>query len=292
MITVMTPTFNRGYILHNCYASLQRQTRRDFKWMIIDDGSNDNTEELVRAWMQEPYVDIQYIKKSNGGKASALNVGIDLLETEYAVCLDSDDIFYDNTIELALARLSTIDRDDCCGILALRHGADGHVLGGRAIPPEFRYVTAADVFLELNLRTEFICFYKSDILKRYRFPSFDGEKFVSPSWMQYEITKDHRFMTSWDKLCQCEYQKDGLTRNKRKVIAQNPRGYSCIKRFGFNLAPTLGLRIKHGIMYDCGCLIAGDKNWLVGIRHKVLAVVLLPLAWMVKVIRFDKYIKA
>lgn len=287
MITVMTPTYNRAYILENCYKSLLKQSNKRFKWMIIDDGSTDNTSDLVKKWIEESIINIDYIKKTNGGKASALNVGIDKLDTDYAVCLDSDDVFFENTIELAEKQLTSINDQNCCGILALRNNPDGTVMGNQEIPRQYIFITAADVFLNLNLTTELICFYKSNILKQYRFPSFEGEKFVSPAWIQYEITKKYKFKTSWDKLCECEYVTDGLTKNKKKIIQQNPLGYSSVKLYSFNQSPSLKLRIKHGIMYDCGCLIANNKNWLNGVEHKCLAKFLMPIAFLVKKIRFE-----
>ncbi|MBR1709822.1 MAG: glycosyltransferase family 2 protein [Clostridia bacterium] len=287
LLTIATPTYNRAHTLPKCYESLCNQTDKRFIWLVIDDGSSDNTSEIVSQWIEEGKIHISYQKKTNGGKASALNVGIDLLETMYAVCLDSDDWFYDNAVELALKELETVKYDaKCCGLLALRNNPDGTVMGKREIPKEMKNITAVDVFLRLNLNTELICFYKTEILKKFRFPEYPGEKFVSPAWMQYAITQNYYYVSSWSKLCGCEYIADGLTKNKRKVIIKNPRGYTCVKKFSFDLAPTLQLRVKHGIMYDCGCLLAKDKDWLKNARHKVLAIILMPVAKIVRNQRF------
>ena len=287
ILTVTTPTYNRAHTLPECYRSLCEQTDRRFVWMIVDDGSADGTEALVHSWIEENRIPITYHKKENGGKASALNEGIELLDTEFAVCLDSDDTFYPETVELALRALEQV-RDDpgCCGLLALRHNPDGTVMGGREIDAGYTSVTAADVFLKMNLQTELICFYKTSVLKNYRFPQFEGEKFVSPAWMQYKITQDYRYAVSRDKLCCCEYVADGLTKNKRKVILKNPRGYTCVKRWSFDLAPTLKLRVRHGLMYDCGCILGHDGDWLKNVRHKLLALALYPAAYILSRRRF------
>ena len=288
LLTVITPTFNRAHTLPKCYQTLCNQGCKDFVWMIIDDGSTDNTESLVNEWVSENTISIIYKKKQNGGKASALNVGLGLLSTKYAVCLDSDDFFYESAVGTALGELQRIENDQkCCGILALRNNPDGSVMGGVEIPAGMKTITAADIFLKLNLNTELICFYKTEILCQYRFPEFSGEKFVSPAWMQYAITQDYYYTVSRSKLCECEYISDGLTKNKRQVIIKNPRGYTCVKKFSFDLAPTLKQRIKHGIMYDCGCLIAKDKDWLKNAKHKLLAVLLMPVALYVKAKRFQ-----
>ena len=288
LITVATPTYNRAHTLPACYESLCEQSDKRFIWLVIDDGSTDNTEELIHTWKKENRIEIDYCKKKNGGKASALNVGIDLLKTPYAVCLDSDDTFFPETIERALMMLMKTESDPrCCGILALRNNPDGSVMGHKTIPEYLTTITAKNVFLDLNLTTELICFYKSEMLKKYRFPEFEGEKFVSPAWMQYKITEEYYYKTSWDKLCRCEYIADGLTKNKRKVIKNNPRGYTCVKKYSFDLAPTVKSRIKNGIMYDCGCLLGHDKMWLKNVRHKGWAVILMPIAAIVKWRRFS-----
>ena len=293
MITVVTPTYNRAHTLGRCYESLLRQTSSDFSWMIIDDGSTDNTEELVSGWIAEGKIPISYHKKPNGGKASALNVGIGLLTAPYAVCLDSDGTFTDDAILLALELLEGIaDDDSLCGITALRnHENSDKVMGGREIPDAFEEVTMAQL-MELDLRTEYITFYKTKILKDFRFPEYEGEKFVPPSWMMFAVTQEHRFKVSHKRFCQCDYYTDGLTRNKRKVIVKNPRGYSAAKLWYFNSARNKKLLIKHGIMYVCGCLIAKDKNWLKNAKHKLWAVLFVPPAVYVYLRRFRKLVKA
>ncbi len=292
LLTVTTPSYNRDYTLNRCYESLCSQTDQRFKWLIIDDGSTDATESIVKTWISEQKIDIIYVKKENGGKASALNVGLDILDTPYAVCLDSDDIFLDRTVELALKSLENVKDDkECCGILALRSNPDGTVMGNYEIPKKMKHVTAADIFLKLNLETELICFYKVDILKKFRFPEFKNERFVSPAWMQFQITQDYYYSTSWDALCVCEYVADGLTKNKRKVIVKNPKGYTCVKKLSFNYASSIKLIIKHGIMYDCGCLISHEENWLKDVRHRHWAMILLPVAYFVKIKRFGKLLQ-
>lgn len=287
MITVITPTYNRAYILHKCYESLIKQTSKKFKWLIIDDGSNDNTEEIVKEWIDEKKIKIDYIKKENGGKASALNLAIDNLDTEYAVCLDSDDYFYDDTIENAINDLNNIETNkECCGILALRNNPDGSVMGKKEVPLEMEYVTVADIFLKLGLRTELICFYKVDILKNFRFPIFENEKFVSPSWMQYTVTQNYKFKMCWKKLCICEYVNDGLTKNKKKVIIKNPKGYTCVKLLSFNLSGNLIQKIKNGIMLNYGAILSNDNIYTqLNLINRLLAMALRPLGYIVYIIR-------
>ena len=90
-MTVFTPTYNRAYILPKLYDSLCQQTVKSFEWLIVDDGSVDNTQELVEKWIEEKKIEIRYFKQANGGKQRAHNLGVEKSKEEIFVCVDSDD---------------------------------------------------------------------------------------------------------------------------------------------------------------------------------------------------------
>lgn len=287
MLTITTPTYNRAHTLGNCYKSLLKQSCKEFTWMIIDDGSTDDTEKLVKGWIEEKQIKIRYYKKTNGGKASALNMGIDLLDSLYVVCLDSDDYFTDNSVEQALRELEEVKNDNAiCGILALRSHEDGSVLGGKEIPKSYKTVRAEELLIDQDLRTEFICFYKTSVLKNFRFPEYKGERFVPPSWMMFAITREYRYKVSHNRYCICEYMSDGLTNNKKSIIIKNPKGYSCAKLWYFELSRKPKQIVRHGIMYVCGCILAKDRDWMKNTSRKAWAVILYPGAYFVYCIRF------
>ena len=99
-ITVFTPTYNRAYILENLYRSLQRQTCKTFEWLVVDDGSADNTKELFERWQQEDnFFPIRYVKQENGGKCRAINQGLKLADGELFFTVDSDDYLTDDALE-------------------------------------------------------------------------------------------------------------------------------------------------------------------------------------------------
>lgn len=81
-LTVFTPAYNRAYTLHKCYESLKMQTNKDFVWLIIDDGSTDNTRELVESWINENIVHITYHYQKNQGMHGAHNTAYELIDTE------------------------------------------------------------------------------------------------------------------------------------------------------------------------------------------------------------------
>ena len=99
-ITVFTPTYNRGYIIENLYKSLQKQTFTDFEWLVVDDGSIDNTEELFDRWKKEDNnFNIRYYKKENGGKCRAINYALDKAKGELFFTVDSDDYLTNDALE-------------------------------------------------------------------------------------------------------------------------------------------------------------------------------------------------
>ena len=118
-ITVFTPTYNRAYIIEKLYHSLQRQTFRDFEWLIVDDGSSDNTAEVVSAWQQEGNdFPIRYYKKENGGKCRAINYGVDLAEGELFFNVDSDDYLTDDALEKVSRWVDTLpEGGNFCGVV-------------------------------------------------------------------------------------------------------------------------------------------------------------------------------
>lgn len=286
-ITIVTPTYNRGYILNECYQSLEKQTNKSFSWLVIDDGSEDNTEELVNKWKEEGSISISYIKKKNGGKASCLNIAFDYVQTEYLTCLDSDDIFTPKAIENALDLLKQVKSlDDCGGVLALRTDSNHNVLGGKQIPEGIKFTTFPEIVNKFNIRSELICFYKTDIIKNYKFPEFEGEKFISPGFIDLEMSKRYKFLVSRKSFCICEYLMDGLTKNKTEVIKKNPKGYTSVIKKHFELATNLRSKSKNCLMYIAGSRLAKEKKIIRNSPNKVMTLFYYPLGVLAGWIRF------
>lgn len=287
VLTIVTPTFNRASTLLKCYESLMQQSCLAFDWLIVDDGSTDNTEAIVNQWISEcDKFPIRYIKKKNGGKASALNMAFDNLDTPYFCVLDSDDVLFSTAVESFLNEREKSDGDEkCCGIMGFRSNEDGTVMGGKPVPTSKGRITMIDILNE-RFRTELFCFYKSSVVKHLRFPQFPNEKFVSPQWLDFELSRNYYFVPSDKQYCICVYIADGLTRNKKKIIVRNPHGYTAVKRQSFEFSNYLNLSVKHGLMYDCGCIIGKDKEWLNNSPQKLLSIFLMPFAYLIYIYKF------
>lgn len=281
-VTIFTPTYNRAYILENCYKSLLRQTDKRFVWLIVDDGSTDNTEELVKRFIVENKIDITYIKQENKGKAFSVNVGIEKADTELWVCVDSDDYLADDAIEIIYKNYEVIeDNNNICGMMALNTYTNGLIVGGKRIPQDVRFATLCDIRYKYNISADPVFFFKTEILKNYRYPIIDGEKFMGLSYVYDQIDQKYKYMILQDDLYYCEYLEDGISKNKDNIIKRNPKGYTILKKQCVKFAPNFKIKIKQTILYTCGCIMDKDSNFSICVKNspaKILTLLLYPMS--------------
>src|SRR5699024_101291 len=118
-VSICTPTYNRAYTLSRLYESLLEQTDKDFEWVVVADGSTDNTKEIVQEWSDEGKILINYIYQSNQGKHVALNKGMEVARGILFTCLDSDDWFYHNAVQIVREKWTEKPNEEIAGIIAL-----------------------------------------------------------------------------------------------------------------------------------------------------------------------------
>lgn len=229
----MTPTYNRAYILKDAYDSLRTQSSFDFEWIIVDDGSTDETEEIVRAWMEEKKnFSIVYKKQNNGGKHRAVNRGVLLAKYDYFLILDSDDSLANDAVETIHEWIAGIaGLKGFAGIAGLRGKADIAIEG----TPQEQYIDATNLERKkYGLLGDIAEIYKTEILKKYPFPEFEGENFIRESAVWDRIAKDGMKIRFYSKIIYlCEYIEDGLTKNTNEnTYARNFKGFAyCSKLF-------------------------------------------------------------
>lgn len=291
LITVVTPTFNRSKNLPDCYHSLVNQTNQNFIWMIIDDGSTDNTEELVKKWISEEKLDIQYIKKKNGGKASAINLSLEKCTTELWMCLDSDDYLTKNCIELIVNNYDSIkESEKICGFLSLRVRENGKPINNqKRIPKEISQATLKYVRYELNIETEYVTVYKTRIIKKYPYPIIENEIFMPLSYVYDQIDLKYTYNILHEDMMIGEYTSDGMTRNKNAIIKKNPKGYHLFNKQRIELATSLKWKLKAVLLYGTGPFMDKDLNFFSCVKNsptRVLTFLLFPLSWLVYLKKF------
>lgn len=224
MITVFTPTYNRGYTLSRLYNSLLSQTYMDFEWLIIDDGSIDNTSMLVDSFILENKIKVRYLKTGNGGKHRAINKGVALAKGSIFFIVDSDDYLPEKALEKVVHHMEKIKSNDSfAGVCGLK------------VYPDFKMVTQNFNYVELN--TDMISIYekfrvkgdmaevfKTEILKLYPFPEFVGEKFISEGIVWDKIAQKYNLRYFNEPIYICDYLEDGLTKSIRKHHRNSPKG--------------------------------------------------------------------
>lgn len=232
-ITVFTPTYNRAYIIKNVYDSLLKQNYNNFEWLVIDDGSSDNTEELISSFMKENKIDIVYIKKENGGQHTALNLAIEKARGRLIMIVDSDDYLTDNALKRVAYWESTIHgKDDFAGVAGLKVNEAGEVIGDKWTIDN-RFVDATNFQRKkCNLRGDKAEAYYTSVLKKYGpIPIFEGENDVEKAVLWNRIANDELKIRWFDEgIYICEYLKDGMSMNIEKNHLKNFQGFTCWKK--------------------------------------------------------------
>lgn len=256
-ITLFTPTYNRGYILETLYRSIQRQTFRDFEWLVVDDGSTDNTEELVRKWMKEDnFFPIRYYKKQNGGKCRAINYALDLAEGELFFIMDSDDYLTDHALERVVYWESTIaGKPMFMGVVGNR-GTTETYSPNRPLGAPYKDGNVFERYPEYTdevIDGEHAGVWYTAVHRKYKYPEFEGENFMTPCIAWNRMAHDGYRVRVFDEIIWvCNYLQDGLTMQGNMRFIKNPQGAGlCLKEKAEFLQFSLFEKIKMWYTFYC-----------------------------------------
>ena len=265
MLTVFTPSFNRAECLKKGYEALCRQTCKEFVWLVVDDGSTDQTRLLVEQWSrQEKGFEVRYIYKENGGLHTGYNVAIANIDTELSVCIDSDDYMPDDAVEKILTFWKKEGSDKYAGIAALDAFEDGTIIGDPF--PKQKSINILDVSLgkyhykngdrKLVVRT---ALYKEVA----PMPSYENEKNFNPHLMHLQISEKYDFLIYNTVLCVVEYQEDGMSNGIFKQYLNSPKSFAHMRKYMLGLkGTTFKFRMRHAIHYVSSSIIARNKRFL------------------------------
>jgi glycosyltransferase involved in cell wall biosynthesis len=230
-VTVFTPTYNRGYIINALYESLLRQDLKNFEWVVIDDGSTDNTEELFSTWTKlDNGFDIKYKKITNGGKHRAINEGVGVAEGRLFFIVDSDDYITDDAISTIIDYENTIDNTSKFAGISFNKGRNVNSLIGSTFKGEFVDATSLER-RKYNIFGDKAEVFYTNVLSQYRFPEFEGETFLSEITVWYKIANDGYKLRYFNKIIYiCEYLTDGLSKNAGNIAMNNFQGYTYTAR--------------------------------------------------------------
>ena len=227
-LTIFTPTYNRAYLLPALYESLKKQTDKNFIWLIIDDGSTDDTENIVSKWTKENNgFEITYIKKPNGGKHTAIDMSNKECKSPYIVCIDSDDYLAVDAVEKIYQEIEIIDsKPEVCGIVTRRVKPDGEPFSKNWTGEKSKVVNFYDLAQVYGYSADTCLVFKTDIIKQYHFPVFEDERFVTESVLYNQFMHDYKMLASDNLYYVAEYMPDGYTAQGSKLYLKNPKGYA------------------------------------------------------------------
>ena len=271
-MTVLTPTYNRGGALSDLYKSLQKQTIKDFEWLLVDDGSTDNTRSIVEEMKQTADFPIRYIYKENGGKHTALNVGVQQIISELTFIVDSDDALVPNAMETVLEYHKKYGlQDRLCGYSFLRQYPDGKINGKRFVPDE-----KIGTYIECRINADDTQADKAEVfytrcLKEFPFPEYKNEKFLGEDLVWIRMALKYQMVHINKAIYVGNYLDDGLTKNRRKNNIKSPHG--CMERAKEFMRPELNLkyRLKGAMQYLVYGKFAGEENLIAKAPNKGLA---------------------
>ena len=279
LLTIFTPAYNRAHTLGRTYESLCRQSCKEFLWLVVDDGSTDNTAELVHTWQScDNGFEIQYIYKENGGMHTAHNTAYANIHTELNTCIDSDDRLADGAVEKILRKWSAVKEQGYAGIVGLDADFDGNIIG-KGFPEDMTETTISGYYAaggagdkKLVYRTEVICAYPE-------YPVFEGEKYVSLAYKYLLIDQDYKLAVLNEVLCNVEYQPDGSSNNMFRQYLQNPKGFAFWRTIKMQYPVSFQRLVMDCIHYCSSSQIAGNRHYVKESPRKLLTVLCTPLGW-------------
>ena len=283
LLTVFTPTYNRAYILPQCYRSMCRQTCKDFIWLVVDDGSTDGTRELVESWMREDNgFELRYVYEENRGMHGAHNLAYETIDTEINTCIDSDDYMPDDAVETIVRFWQTCERDETiCGFLALDIDKDGNVIGTR-LPENVTRATSYEVYYKYGVTGDKKFILRSDLTRLYPYPVFEGEKYVNLATKYSLLDKDYKLLLLNEPVCIVEYMPDGSSLNMIRQYFRNPRGFAYSRKLCMQLPyADFKFRFVQAMHYVSSCLILHERRWLADSPCRALTLLASPagLLW-------------
>lgn len=281
MLTIFTPTYNRAYILPKLYDSLCRQTVQDFEWILVDDGSTDNTESLAQQWLEDNIINMRYIRQKNSGKSIAHNRGVKEANGELFVCVDSDDYLIDSSVAEIEAIWQKENKPHRTGILAFRRYSNKKVL---TMLDDHTVIesTLRDAYKKHGLHGDTMLIFKTDVVRRFHFVVAEGEKFIPETYLYNQIDDVGPMYIYRKALYVCDYQENGLTANVAKNLYNNYKSYVIYINSRLNGDESLTDKLKDTLRYEAIMIAHKEKK----IIHRSV------YPWMAAVVWLPAYVWA
>ena len=278
-LTIFTPAYNRAHTLLRTYESLLQQDCKEFIWLIIDDGSTDNTAELVKSWQsKENGFEIRYIYKENGGMHTAHNTAYENIDTELNTCIDSDDKLAPGAVRMILDKWERVRDQGYAGIIGLDADFDNNVIG-KGFPKGMTETTVIGYYVAGGSGDKKLV-YRTDVINQYpAYPIFEGEKYVALSYKYRLIDQKYKMAVLDEVLCNVEYQPDGSSHTMWKQYLRNPKGFAFWRKVCMQYPESKKRLLVDCIHYCSSSQIAHNRNYIQESPRKLLTVLCTPVGW-------------
>lgn len=278
-LTIFTPTYNRAYCLHQCYESLKKQTSKDFIWLIIDDGSTDNTKELVNKWRTEKIIEIHYHFQKNIGMHGAHNTAYELINTELNVCIDSDDYMPNQAVEKIINTWDKYGDETMSGIIGLDADPNGKIIGSM-LPTNLDSSTLFNLYYKFEVTGDKKLVYRTELTRQFPYPIFENEKYVGLAYKYYMLDQKFKMLLLNEILCVVEYLSDGSSLNMFKQYRKNPKGFSFYRKELMKLSFTSQkFKFKQAIHFVSSNLMVKNWRFITESPEKGLTVLAIPFGF-------------
>lgn len=224
-ITILTPTYNRASLLPRLFDSLLRQTNKDFEWIVVDDGSTDDTREVVANLKEKcgGAFPMGYVYKANGGKHMAINIGAERARGELLFIADSDDLLTDDALETVANSWHDISDDKSfAGIAGLDITMDTREVIGSGLPQEHIDCNAIDIRYRHHVTGDMKEVFRTEVLREFPFPEFAGERFCPEQLVWFRMARRYRLRYINKPIYIADYQPDGITAGITRARMRNP----------------------------------------------------------------------
>lgn len=275
-LTIFTPAYNRAHTLERTYESLCSQGCKDFLWLIIDDGSTDETSKLIDEWKKRDNgFEIQYVYKENGGMHTAHNIAYEKIETELNICIDSDDKLAKDAVSLILKKWEEIKDQGYAGIIGLDADFSGKIIGD-AFSTDLKETTLKDYYAKGGKGDKKLI-YRTDIIKKYpQYPIFEGEKYVALGYKYRLIDQQYKLSVLNKILCNVEYQESGSSNNMYKQYVKNPKGFAFWRKVCMQYPESKKRVFLDCVHYVSSSILGRNKAFLLESPKKILTFFAIP----------------
>ena len=278
-LTIFTPAYNRAHTLPRTYESLLAQDCKDFVWLVIDDGSQDNTAELIHGWQaQENGFEIQYIYKENGGMHTAHNTAYEHITTELNTCIDSDDKLAPGAVSKIKTAWESVRNKGYAGLIALDADFAGNIIG-KGFPADLKETTLGGYYARGGSGDKKLI-YRTDVINSVPpYPVFEGEKYVGLVYKYTLIDQRYKLSVLDEVVCEVEYQTDGSTSTMWRQYLNNPRGFAFLRKTAMQYPTSTKRLVLDCIHYCSSSQISRNKEYIKESPRKLLTVLCTPAGW-------------